>query len=280
MKVIADPQLFREQSRKWRTAKKSIGFVPTMGALHEGHLDLVRACRKNNDFTVVSIYVNPLQFGPKEDFSKYPRTLEKDLESLKSEKVHAVFAPSDKEMYPEGFSTAVEVKGPLVAGLCAPFRPGHFNGVATVVVKLLGAVAPDRLYLGQKDAQQVAVLKRVIRDLNIGVETVVCPTVREHDGLAMSSRNQRLTLEGRKIAPVLYKALKVGKSIVELGETKTEKVLEEISKVIGDERTVKIQYLEAVNAETLAPVKEIKPGTMIALAAYLDNVRLIDNIII
>ena len=280
MKVIADPQLFREQSRKWRTAKKSIGFVPTMGALHEGHLDLVRACRKNNDFTVVSIYVNPLQFGPKEDFSKYPRTLEKDLESLKSEKVHAVFTPSDKEMYPEGFSTAVEVKGPLVAGLCAPFRPGHFNGVATVVVKLLGAVAPDRLYLGQKDAQQVAVLKRVIRDLNIGVETVVCPTVREHDGLAMSSRNQRLTLEGRKIAPVLYKALKVGKSIVELGETKTEKVLEEISKVIGDERTVKIQYLEAVNAETLAPVKEIKPGTMIALAAYLDNVRLIDNIII
>jgi len=251
-----------------------------MGALHEGHLDLVRACRKKNDATVVSIYVNPLQFGPKEDFGQYPRTLQKDLDLLQAEKVQAVFTPSDKEMYPEGFSTAVEVKGPLVGGLCAPFRPGHFNGVATVVVKLLGAVEPDRLYLGQKDAQQVAVLKRVIRDLNIGVETVVCPTVREHDGLAMSSRNQRLTLEGRKTAPVLYKALKVGKSIVDLGERKAEKVLEEIRKVIEDEKSVKIQYLEAVDAETLAPVWEIKPGIMIALAAYLDNVRLIDNIII
>ncbi len=280
MKVLADPQVFQQQSRKWRTAKKSIGFVPTMGALHEGHLDLVRACRKKNDATVVSIYVNPLQFGPKEDFGQYPRTLQKDLDLLQAEKVQAVFTPSDKEMYPEGFSTAVEVKGPLVGGLCAPFRPGHFNGVATVVVKLLGAVEPDRLYLGQKDAQQVAVLKRVIRDLNIGVETVVCPTVREHDGLAMSSRNQRLTLEGRKTAPVLYKALKVGKSIVDLGERKAEKVLEEIRKVIEDEKSVKIQYLEAVDAETLAPVWEIKPGIMIALAAYLDNVRLIDNIII
>lgn len=280
MKVLADPRLFHEQSRKWRLAKKSIGFVPTMGALHDGHLDLVRICRKHNKVTVVSVYVNPLQFGPKEDFNQYPRTLQKDLELLKAEKVHAVFTPSDKEMYPEGFSTAVEVKGSLVAGLCAPFRLGHFNGVATVVVKLLGAVAPDRLYLGQKDAQQVAILKQVIRDLNMGVKTVVCPTVREHDGLAMSSRNQRLTLEGRKIAPVLYKALKVGKSIVDLGEGRAEKVLNEIRKVIEVERSIKLQYLEAVNAETLVPAKEIKPGTMIALAAYLDNVRLIDNIII
>lgn len=268
------------QSRKWRLAKRSIGFVPTMGALHEGHLELVRASRKQNTTTIVSIYVNPLQFGPKEDFNQYPRTLEADLKLLEAEKVHAVFTPSDKEMYPAGFSTSIEVKGSLVAGLCAPFRPGHFNGVATVVVKLLGSVAPDRLYLGQKDAQQVAVLKQVIRDLNIDVETVVCPTTREHDGLAMSSRNQRLTLEGRKTAPVLYKALKVGKSIVELGEGDPEKVLEEIRKVIEDEESIKIQYLEAVNAETLAPVPEIGPGTMIALAAYLDNVRLIDNIVI
>lgn len=280
MKVFADPQLMQAQSKKWRLAKRSIGFVPTMGALHEGHLELVRACRKQNSVTVASVYVNPLQFGPKEDFGQYPRTLEKDLELLKAEKVHAVFTPSDKEMYPAGFSTSVEVKGQLVAGLCAPFRPGHFNGVATVVVKLLGAVTPDRLYLGQKDAQQVAVLKQVIRDLNIGVETVVCPTLREHDGLAMSSRNQRLTLEGRKTAPVLYKALKVGKSIVELGENNPEKVLLEIRKVIEDEKSVKIQYLEAVDAETLAPISEIRRGTMIALAAYLDNVRLIDNIVI
>jgi pantoate--beta-alanine ligase len=267
-------------ARKWRQTKKSIGFVPTMGALHEGHLELARACRKQNGVTVVSIYVNPLQFGPQEDFNQYPRVLEKDLELLKKEKVHLVYAPSDREMYPRGFSTEVKVKGDLVKGLCAPFRPGHFDGVSTVVVKLLGAVQPDRLYLGQKDAQQVAVLKRVIQDLNMGVETVVCPIVREHDGLAMSSRNQRLTLEGRKIAPVLYKALKVGKSIVELGETRAEKVLEEIKKVIEDERKVKLQYLEAVKAESLDPVEEIKPGTMIALAAYLDNVRLIDNIIL
>ena len=280
VKVLPDPGLMQAQSRKWRLAQRSIGFVPTMGALHEGHLELVRASRKLNKITVVSIYVNPLQFGPKEDFSKYPRTLASDLEMLKKEKVHAVFTPSDKEMYPEGFSSSIEVKGPLVAGLCAPFRPGHFNGVATVVAKLLGSVMPDRLYLGQKDAQQAAVLKQVTQDLNIDVETVVCPIVREHDGLAMSSRNQRLTLEGRKTAPVLYKALKVGKSIVELGQADAGKVLDEIKKVIEDERDVKLQYLEAVNAGTLAPVKEIKSGTMIALAAYLDNVRLIDNIIV
>lgn len=280
MKVLPDPGLMQVQSRKWRAAERSIGFVPTMGALHEGHLELVRASRKQNKITVVSIYVNPLQFGPKEDYSKYPRTLASDLEMLTREKVHATFTPSDKEMYPEGFSTSIEVMGSLVAGLCAPFRPGHFNGVATVVAKLLGSVMPDRLYLGQKDAQQAAVLKQVIKDLNIDVETVVCPTVREHDGLAMSSRNHGLTLEGRKTAPVLYKALKVGKSIVELGQTNAEKVMDEIKKVIEDERGVKLQYLEAVNAETLAPVQEIKPGTMIALAAYLDNVRLIDNIII
>lgn len=280
MKVFSDPQLMQTQSKKWRIAKRNIGFVPTMGALHEGHLELVRASRKQNSVTVVSIYVNPLQFGPKEDFSQYPRTLESDLELLKAEKVHAVFTPSDKEMYPVGFSTSLEVKGALVAGLCAPFRSGHFNGVATVVVKLLGAVMPDRLYLGQKDAQQLAVLRQVIKDLNIAVETVGCPTVREHDGLAMSSRNKRMTLEGRKTAPILYKALKVGKSIVELGEGNPEKVLEEIRKMIEDEKSVKIQYLEAVDAETLVPVTEIKPGTMIALAAYLENVRLIDNIVI
>ncbi len=280
MKAFPDPRQMQAQSRKWRLAKKSIGFVPTMGALHEGHLELVRACRKENDVTIASVYVNPLQFGPKEDFAKYPRTLEKDLKMLQGEKVNAVFTPSDKEMYPAGFSTSVEVKGPLMQGLCAPFRPGHFNGVATVVVKLLGAVMPDRLYLGQKDAQQLAVLRQVIKDLNMDIETISCPTVREHDGLAMSSRNQGLTLEGRKTAPALYKALKVGKSIVELGETQAEKVLEEIRKVIEDEKNVKIQYLEAVNPETLVPVTEIKPGTMIALATYLDNVRLIDNIVI
>ncbi len=280
MKTTVKPSDAHALVRKWRQARKIIGFVPTMGALHAGHLELIRTCRKQNSVTVVSIYVNPLQFGPKEDFAQYPRTLEKDLEFLKNEKVHLLYSPNNQDMYPLGYSTEIKIKGSLVASLCAPYRPGHFDGVATVVVKLLGAVQPDRLYLGQKDAQQVAVLKKVILDLDLAVETVVCPIVRELDGLAMSSRNVKLTLEARKVAPVLFKALKVGKSIVDLGETGAEKVLGEIKKVIFDERKVKLQYLEAVNAETLEQVREIKPGTLIALAAYLDNVRLIDNIVL
>jgi pantoate--beta-alanine ligase len=280
MKTIVAPFEVHKLVRKWRQTQKTIGFVPTMGALHEGHLELVRTCRKQNKITIVSIYVNPLQFGPHEDFNQYPRMMEKDLTLLQKEKVHLLYNPTNREMYPKGFSTEIKVKGSLVQGLCAPYRPGHFDGVATVVVKLLGAVQPDRLYLGQKDAQQAAVLKKVIADLNIATQTVTCPIVREHDGLAMSSRNQKLSLEGRNIAPILYRALKVGKSIVELGETDSEKVLEEVKKVIAGERKVKLQYLEAVKTESLEPVKEITPGTMIALAAYLDNVRLIDNIVI
>ncbi len=279
-KMISKPVEMQSLSDQWILGKKTIGFVPTMGALHQGHLELVRASRKQNKRTVVSIYVNPLQFGPNEDFSKYPRTLEADLRLLEKEKVDLVFTPSNKEMYPRGFSTQVNVTGPIVQGLCAPFRSGHFDGVATIVVKLLAAVQPTRLYLGQKDAQQAALLKKVIVDLNIKVKPVVCPIVREHDGLAMSSRNVRLTLAGRKVAPVLYKGLRVGKSVFELGETDAKKVLGEIRKVIRGERKVRLQYLEAVDSETLAPADKIKPGTMLALAAYLDTIRLIDNIIV
>jgi len=280
MKVITHPDEMRSWSRKRLRKGQTIGFVPTMGALHQGHLALVRRSQKNNDATVVSIYVNPLQFGPSEDFKQYPRTLEDDLTLLKIEKVQAVFIPSDQEMYPEELSTLLEVKGPLVRGLCAPYRPGHFNGVATVVVKLLGAVEPTSLFLGQKDAQQAAVLKAVIRDLNIGVRVEVCPIVREHDGLAMSSRNKRLTIEGRNAAPTLYRALKVGQSIVNLGESGTAKVLGEVKKIIREQKRIKIQYLEAVDPETLQPASRLKSGTLIALAAYLDNVRLIDNIVV
>jgi pantoate--beta-alanine ligase len=280
MKAIADPSLVHKQSIKWLQNKKTIGFVPTMGALHEGHLELVRQARKENDYVVASIYVNPLQFGPNEDFTKYPRTLAADLALLEKEKVALVFTPSDKEMYPEGFSSTVKVEGSLVQGLCATYRPGHFDGVATVVVKLLGAVYPTRLYLGQKDAQQAAMLRQVIVDLNIGTETVICPIVREYDGLAMSSRNKRLTLTGRRIAPVLYKSLKVGKSLFDLGEVETSKVLSEVKKIIQEEKTVKLQYLEAVNSQTLQPVSKIEKGTMLALAAFIDDVRLIDNIVL
>lgn len=280
LKIIAEPDLIRYQTRKWLQNKQTIGFVPTMGALHEGHLELVRQARKENDHVVVSIYVNPLQFGPLEDFSKYPRTMTADLALLEKEKVGLVFTPSDKEMYPAGFSTTVKVAGSLARGLCAAYRPGHFDGVSTVVAKLLGAVYPTRLYLGQKDAQQAAILRQMIIDLDGGVETVICPIVREFDGLAMSSRNKRLTLEGRKIAPVLYKALKVGKSVFELGEVETAKVLSEIKKIIQEVKPVKLQYLEAVDSKTLVPVEKIEKGTMLALAAFIDEVRLIDNIII
>jgi pantoate--beta-alanine ligase len=280
LKVIADPSLVQSQSRKWLQSKKSIGFVPTMGALHEGHLELVRRARKENDHAVVSIYVNPIQFGPNEDYNNYPRTLPNDLALLEKEKVSLVFTPSNKEMYPKGFSTLVKVKGGLVQGLCATYRPDHFDGVATVVVKLLASVCPTRLYLGQKDAQQAAILRQVVLDLDLGVETVICPIVREFDGLAMSSRNKRLTMEGRKTAPVLYKALKVGKSLFDLGEVETLKVLSEIKKIILEEKSVKLQYLEAVNSKTLEPVSRIEKGSLLALAVYIDGVRLIDNIVI
>ena len=281
LKTFENPADMQAQSQKWLQLGKTIGFVPTMGALHQGHLELVKTSVRENDLTVVSIYVNPTQFGPQEDFNQYPRTLETDLALLSEEAVSAVFTPNNKTMYPNGFSTQVSVTGSLVQNLCAPFRPGHFEGVCTVVVKLVNAVEPTRLYLGQKDAQQAVILRRVLSDLDFGLETVICPIVREPDGLAMSSRNKNLSLEARAAAPVLCKSLKVGKSIVELGEMDADKVLEEIRKVIKDERSVKIQYLEAVHSDNLTILHRIESGkTLIALAAYLDKVRLIDNIVV
>jgi pantoate--beta-alanine ligase len=281
VKIFEDPLAIQAQGAKWRKAGKSTGFVPTMGALHQGHMELVRASQEENDVTVVSIYVNPIQFGPNEDYNRYPRTLEADLGLLKDGKVGALYLPDNRVMYPKGFNTRVSVGGTLLENLCAPFRPGHFEGVATVVVKLVNAVQPNRLYLGQKDVQQAIILQRVLRDLDFDLKVRICPIVREPDGLAMSSRNKNLSLEGRAVAPVFYKALKVGKSIVDLGETDAEKVLDEIKNVIQDERSVKLQYLEAVHLESLSLLRVIEPGkTLIALAAYLDNVRLIDNIVV
>jgi pantoate--beta-alanine ligase len=278
LKVISGPNEFQSMALKWRKGSRSVGFVPTMGALHEGHLQLVRRCHKENPITVVSIYVNPLQFGPKEDFSKYPRTLEADLDLLKGEKTTAVFTPSDAVFYPDGYATHLKVEGPLVEGLCSPFRPGHFDGVATVVTKLLNVVSPKRLYLGQKDFQQVAVLRQVVKDLHMPVEVVSCPIVREPDGLAMSSRNLRLSPQGRKAAVVLSKALKVGKSMFDLGTHDTKELLGKVRSVIAEEKLVKIQYLDAVNPENLSPVSKAEPGTVLILAGFVDDVRLIDNL--
>ena len=280
MKVISDPKEFQTLALAWRKGRRSVGFVPTMGALHDGHLQLVRRCRKENAIASVSIFVNPLQFGPKEDLSKYPRALEEDLRLLKKEKTDYVFTPTEGSFYEDRFATKIKVEGPLVKGLCGAFRPGHFDGVATVVVKLLGVVQPDRMYLGQKDYQQAAVLKRVTVDLNLPVELRVCETVREPDGLAMSSRNQRLSPEGRRAALALYRGLKVGKGIFDLGETDSDKILRKVKDMVGEEKKVKLQYLEAVHPESLQEVETAKPGTVLELAAFVDEVRLIDNLIL
>lgn len=278
MKVIANPDKFQTLSLAWHRGRKAVGFVPTMGALHEGHLELVRRARKENDVTVVSIYVNPLQFGPQEDFSKYPRTLAADLRLLKKEGVDAVFTPSDRVFYPEGYATHLQVKGPLVKGLCAPYRPGHFDGVATVVTKLLGVVMPGRLYLGQKDFQQVAVLRQVVKDLHLPVRIVTCPTVREADGLARSSRNLRLSTEGRRSALALSRALFTGRDLYRSGKKDAKGLLQAMRSVLQAQKGVRVQYLEAVEPDKLTPVKKAAKGTVFLVAAYVEGVRLIDNI--
>lgn len=280
MKVLKTESDLHQFFSGLRRGRKKIGFVPTMGALHDGHLALIRRCRSECAVTVVSIYVNPIQFDRREDFEIYPRDLEKDLALLKKEKVQGVFTPEDAVMYPPGFSTRVRVEGPLVQGLCAPHRPGHFEGVATVVARLLGLVRPHRLYLGWKDYQQYRVLERMVRDLALPVQVVGCPTVRESDGLACSSRNLRLTPEGRAAAAAIYRALKVGQSMIQLGETSPKVVLEKIREVLREEKDIKIQYVEAVDAETLSPKEALGPGTLLACAVLIDGVRLIDNIVV
>src|SRR5579863_8866266 len=225
MQIIYTVQEMRAISRQLQKESQTIGFVPTMGALHAGHLSLVNAARQRSDKVVVSIFVNPTQFGPNEDFSRYPRTLERDCELLKNEKVNFVFAPSTDEMYPSGAVTYVTVEG-LSDKLDGRSRPGHFRGVTTIVAKLFHIVEPDKAFFGQKDAAQVAVIRRMVRDLSLPVEIVVCPIVREPDGLAMSSRNAYLDREQRKRAPVLHRALIKVKKLAEAGEPKAELLIE------------------------------------------------------
>ncbi len=257
---------------------KSIGFVPTMGYLHEGHISLMRCSKKDNDITVVSIFVNPIQFGVNEDLDRYPRDLERDLEICKKEGVDYVFHPSVEEMYPEDFSTYVIVEG-LTEGLCGAYRPGHFKGVTTVVNKLFNIVQPDRAYFGEKDYQQLKVIQKMIKDLNMNVQVIGCPIVREPDGLAMSSRNKYLSPEERKAALSLSKALFKAKEMFKSGETDINKIRKEMEKIILSHPEVKeIQYIEFVDAETLKPKERLEKGSIIALAVFVGNTRLIDNI--
>ncbi|MBS1851742.1 MAG: pantoate--beta-alanine ligase [Acidobacteria bacterium] len=279
MKILSTIAEMRAAARAVRREGKLLGFVPTMGALHEGHLSLVRAARQRSDVVAASIFVNPTQFGPKEDFSKYPRSFERDCELLQGEGVELLFAPTSEEMYPPGAVTWVTVEG-LSEKLDGKSRPGHFRGVTTVVAKLFHAVEPDVAFFGQKDAAQVANLRQMVRDLNFAVEMVVCPIVREADGLALSSRNAYLDSEQRRQARVLSRALRQMAAAYERGERNALVLAEAGRKVMAEEPAVRLDYLEIVDPDTLDPVATIARPTLAAVAAYVGATRLIDNVVL
>jgi pantoate--beta-alanine ligase len=279
MQVLSTVREMRAASRTVHNSGQSLGLVPTMGALHAGHIALVRAARAQCDVVAASIFVNPKQFGPNEDFSKYPRTFEKDCALLEAEGVALIFAPQPEEMYPAGASTFVEVEG-VGDRLDGASRPGHFRGVATIVAKLFHIVGPDKTFFGQKDAAQVAVLRSMVRDQNFDLELVVCPTVREPDGLALSSRNRYLSTEERARALVLSAALNAISATYRAGQKSVAPLLEAGRSVLATEPEVRVDYLEIVNADTLLPLTEAVPGALVAVAAYVGNTRLIDNTIL
>ena len=279
MRVLSTVAEMQAACREVRRSGKSLGLVPTMGALHEGHLSLVRAARAHNQVVATSIFVNPLQFGPNEDFSKYPRTFDRDKQLLGAEKVDLIFAPSADEMYPEGASTTVYVRG-LSEKLDGKSRPGHFQGVTTVVAKLFEIVRPDRAYFGQKDAAQVALIRKMVQDLNIDLELIICPIVREHDGLAMSSRNTYLNPEQRKQALVLYRSLMRMQTLADRGESSSSALADAGKQVLAEEPGIKLDYLEIVNPHSLDPVPDITQGALVAVAAWVGTTRLIDNIVL
>jgi len=258
---------------------KTIGFVPTMGYLHEGHLSLIRESVKRSDKTVVSVFVNPTQFSPGEDYDRYPRDIERDRKLLEIEKVDYLFYPSVEEMYPEGYKTYVETVD-LQDKLCGRSRPGHFRGVCTVVLKLFNIVQPDIAFFGQKDAQQAIIIKRMVKDLNLDIKIEVMPIIREEDGLAMSSRNTYLNPEERKQATVLYRSLQLAEELIEKGERNSELIISKMRELIEAEPSARIDYVEIVDLEELNPIKEIKDKALIALAVYIGNTRLIDNMIV
>ena len=279
MQTIQTLDDMRAVSRRAKRDGKRVGFVPTMGALHEGHLSLVRAARERCEFVVVSIFVNPTQFGPNEDFAKYPRALKEDSKLLAAAKVDAIFAPEVEEIYPAGAVTWVEVSG-MSETLCGRFRPGHFRGVATVVSKLFNIVEPDVAFFGQKDAAQCAILKKMVRDLAQPVEVVICPTVRESDGLAMSSRNAYLSSEDRSRALALYQSLKKVNALYADGQRDSTRLIAAGKELLSAESGVSVDYLEIVDAATLEPLAAAVSGALVAVAARVGGTRLIDNILL
>ena len=278
MKIVGTVKEVREQVKEWKKQGLSVGFVPTMGYLHEGHKSLMDAARKGNDKVVVSIFVNPMQFGPTEDLATYPRDLDHDAALCESAGVDLIFHPEAEEMYEKDFCSFVDMTG-LTEGLCGKTRPIHFRGVCTVVNKLFNIVTPDHAYFGQKDGQQLAVIKRMVRDLNMDIEIVGCPIVREEDGLAKSSRNTYLSEEERKAALILSKTVALGKELAKT-EKDANKVVEAMKKNIETEPLAKIDYVEAVDALSMAPVEKLEGTCMLAMAVYIGKTRLIDNTLI
>ena len=276
MKIVSTISETKEIIRSWKKEGLSIGFVPTMGYLHEGHGSLIERARKENDRVAVSIFVNPMQFGPTEDLASYPRDLAKDAAFCESLGVDLIFHPADGEMYHSDFSSYVDMSV-LTEELCGLSRPVHFRGVCTVVNKLFNIMEPDRAYFGQKDAQQLAIIKHMVQDLNMNVEVIGCPIVREEDGLAKSSRNTYLSTEERQAALILSKTIFWAQEQVVAGETDAVRLTNAMKEKIEAEPLARIDYVKAVDGLTMQQIPEIKPGTLIAMAVYIGNTRLIDN---
>jgi len=280
METITRPEQMTLLSRKFRAQGERIGFVPTMGALHEGHLSLIRRAKTATTRTVVSVFVNPAQFGPAEDFRKYPRNPERDAELARLAGADVLYVPKAVDVYPSPYKTYVAVEG-LGTTLEGASRPGHFRGVATVVTKLLNRVAPHAAFFGQKDAQQAVLIQKLVRDLEMDVLIEICPTIREEDGLAMSSRNIFLTPEQRQAAPVLFRALRRAESeVVRERERSTERIVKLIRETVAAEPRVALDYVEVVDAATLAPLERIQGNVLIPIAARIGSTRLIDNVIL
>ncbi|MFA5251433.1 MAG: pantoate--beta-alanine ligase [Phycisphaerae bacterium] len=279
MKVAKTIKSVRNLVKAARNRGKRIGFVPTMGALHIGHISLIKKAKQQTGFVVVSIFVNPTQFGPSEDFKKYPRPIKSDLAICRKAGVDVVFAPGSQQMYPSENLTWVDV-GKLTEPLCGRFRQGHFRGVATVCTKLFNIVAPDMAFFGQKDAQQAIVIKQMVTDLKMPLKIVVCPTVRQADGLAVSSRNQYLTRQQKKDATYIYKALKKSENLIKTGTKKSKIIIGEMKKILKQVPSMKIEYISIVDAETLQEPDKVTGRVLIAAAVKIGSTRLIDNILV
>lgn len=277
--LVRVPKAMQQQSKQWQTAGKSIGFVPTMGALHPAHLSLVKASKRENDVTVVSIFVNPTQFAPHEDYARYPKTLEKDLALLEPYHVDAVFHPEAADMFPSDFQTRVRVEK-LSEPLYGAVRPHFFGGVALVVLKLFHIVQPTRAYFGEKDYQQFLVIRQMMKDLNLNIHIVPCPLVREEDGLAMSSRNVYLTPEQRQNAPLIYAALQAGRSAIENGEQNTDVVVRLMEEKIRQIPEITVDYIAVADPLTLEPLKQIEEKVFLGVAARIGQTRLIDGLVV